>query len=234
MTGISVVMITKNEERAVGGVVRDIQAACPGAEILIVDSSDDRTPAIAASLGARVIRQYPPRGYGRAMNLALRSASGEVVVTLDCDDTYPVGMIGVFAQAVTGDGYDLVDGCRLGNRPEAMPLVNYIANAGFALFASVLFLRRIRDLHSGMRAYRKKMIEKIACDPTKAALPVELLLVPLRLGYKVKTVNIDYRERIGSSTMRPLESAWWTLVRILHSRFAPRERFLKVSGENLI
>ena len=234
MTGISVVMITKNEERAVGGVVRDIQAACPGAEILIVDSSDDRTPAIAASLGARVIRQYPPRGYGRAMNLALRSASGEVVVTLDCDDTYPVGMIGVFARAVIGDGYDLVDGCRLSNRPEAMPLVNYIANAGFALFASVLFLRRIRDLHSGMRAYRKKMIEKIACDPTKAALPVELLLVPLRLGYKVKTVNIDYRERIGSSTMRPVESAWWTLVRILRSRFAPRERFLKVSGENLI
>jgi len=234
MTGISVVMITKNEERAVGRVVRDIQAACPGAEILIVDSSDDRTPAIAASLGARVIRQYPPRGYGRAMNLALRAASGEVVVTLDCDDTYPVGMIGVFARAVIGDGYDLVDGCRLSNRPEAMPLVNYIANAGFALFASVLFLRRIRDLHSGMRAYRKKMIEKIACDPTKAALPVELLLVPLRLGYKVKTVNIDYRERIGSSTMRPVESAWWTLVRILRSRFAPRERFLKVSGENLI
>ena len=56
-------------------------------------------------------------------------------------------------------------------------------------------------------------------DPRGAALPVELLLRPIRLGKRVRVVYIDYRQRLGTSTMRPLQSAWWTLVRILRARF---------------
>ena len=40
------------------------------------------------------------------------------------------------------------------------------------------------------------------------------------MGKKLKVVYIDYRERVGTSTMRPLESAWWTLRRIVGVRFA--------------
>jgi len=86
-------MITKNEEKAISKVVSDVRAALPGAEILIVDSSSDRTAEIAERLGARVIRQFPPQGYGPAMDKALRSNGREVVVTLDCDDTYPGAFI---------------------------------------------------------------------------------------------------------------------------------------------
>ena len=53
-----------------------------------------------------------------------------------------------------------------------------------------------------------------------AALPVELLLRPLKMGKRLKVVYIDYRERIGQTTMRPLESAWWTLRRIVNVRFS--------------
>jgi glycosyltransferase involved in cell wall biosynthesis len=216
---ITVAMITMNEEKAVGTVIRDIRAVVPDAEILIVDSSKDNTPVIAASLGARVIRQFPPEGYGRAMDLALRSASGDVVVTLDCDNTYPAGMIPVLARFVIDEGYDLADGSRLQSKPKAMPLVNYLANWGFAIIASILFLKRITDLHSGMRAYRKTMIDALKYQPNGAALPVELLLRPLKTGCKVKVVYIDYHERLGASTMKPLEGAWWTLKRILSVRF---------------
>ena len=60
---ISVAMITMNEEKAVARVIEDIRDALPGREheIVIVDSSRDATPTIAAGLGARVIRQFPPR-----------------------------------------------------------------------------------------------------------------------------------------------------------------------------
>jgi len=50
----------------------------------------------------------------------------------------------------------------LKGKPKAMPWLNYIANAGFAMLASVLFLRRLSDLHSGMRAYRKSLIEEMS------------------------------------------------------------------------
>lgn len=217
---ISVVMITMNEEKAIRTVVEDIKKAVPDAEILIVDSSRDKTPEIAESLGVKVVRQFPPKGYGPAMDLALRSASGDVVVTLDCDNTYPADKIPELARLVEEEGYDLVDGSRLlRGKSSAMPLINYLANWGFALMASILFFQRVTDLHSGMRAYKKTLIEKLKYTPKGAALPVELLLRPLKMGCKVKVVPIDYFERIGQPTMNPLDSAWWTLKRILQVRF---------------
>ena len=38
----------------------------------------------------KLIRQFPPIGYGPAMTLALRSASNPIIVTLDCDNTYQI------------------------------------------------------------------------------------------------------------------------------------------------
>jgi glycosyltransferase involved in cell wall biosynthesis len=216
---ITVAMITRNEEKAVAKVVRDVQATVPGAEILIVDSSSDQTPQIAEMLGARVIRQLPPRGYGPAMDKALRSSHREVVVTLDCDDTYPVEFIEPMARMVLEEGWDLVDGSRLAGKPEAMPWINFLANWGFAALASLILFRRIRDLHSGMRAYRNSLIASLAYQADGPALPVELLLRPIREGRRVKIINIPYRHRIGDSTMRPLESAWWTWKRIWRIRF---------------
>ena len=87
---VTVSMITLNEERAVGKVINDIRRVVPDAEIFLVDSSKDRTAEIATELGARVFKQFPPKGYGPAMDRAVRDARGDVVVTLDCDDTYPV------------------------------------------------------------------------------------------------------------------------------------------------
>ena len=71
---LTVAMITRNEMGAISKVIGDIRHAVPGAEILVVDSSSDRTAEVAQELGARVIKQFPPRGYGPAMDTALRSA----------------------------------------------------------------------------------------------------------------------------------------------------------------
>jgi glycosyltransferase involved in cell wall biosynthesis len=217
---LTVAMITRNEEKAIGKVLADIRRVVPDADVLVVDSSTDRTAEIAAELGARVIKQFPPRGYGPAMDTALRSGLGQVVVTLDCDDTYPAERIPELARLILDQGYDVVDGSRLQSKPAAMPWLNYLANWGFALMASALFFCRLTDLHSGMRAYRKSVIDGLQYQPRGAALPVELLLRPLKMGKRLKVVFIEYRERIGQTTMRPLESAWWTLRRIVNVRFS--------------
>ena len=41
----------------------------------------------------------------------------------------------------------------------------------------------------------------------------------IKMGCRLKVVFIDYKERIGQTTMRPLQSAWWTLKRIMKVRF---------------
>jgi glycosyltransferase involved in cell wall biosynthesis len=216
--GITVAMITMNEEGAVAKVIQDIRAVVPEAEILIVDSSHDKTAEIASANGAKVIRQFPPCGYGPAMERALREGLGEVIVTLDCDNTYPATKIPELAAGILEQGYDLVDASRLQKKPEAMPWLNYIGNVFFAWLASAFFFRRLTDLHSGMRAYRKTMLDDLSFDAKGAALPVELLLKPIVLGYEVQTVFIDYHERIGESKMQSLDTIWWTFRRIIRVR----------------
>ena len=71
-----------------------------------------------------------------------------------------------------------------------------------------------------MRAYRKSLIDELQYRVDGAALPVELLLRPIKMGKCLKIVNIEYRERIGQTKMRSLETSWWTLRRILTVRFS--------------
>jgi glycosyltransferase involved in cell wall biosynthesis len=226
---ISVAMITLNEEKAVALVIEDICDALHGREyeIVIVDSSSDATPTIAMAQGARVLRQFPPQGYGRAMNRVLQESEGDVVVTLDCDGTYPVEAIASLADMVLADEYDLVNASRLERRPAAMPLANYLANRLFALTGWLATGVRSTDLHSGMRAYSRRVIQEVEVDPNGPALPVELLLKPALCGFRVREVFIPYGKRIGETTLHRWSSTVWTFRRILRlalSRFSSQPK----------
>lgn len=214
---LTVSMITMNEEGAVEKVVNDIRRVAPDAEIFIVDSSRDRTAEIAQELGCRVFKQFPPKGYGPAMDRAVRDASGDVVITLDCDDTYPVEAIPTLMSLVEG-GFDLVNTTRTSRRPKAMPLANYFANRVFAFTAWLLHGIKTTDVHSGMRAYRKSMLEQVAWDPNGPALPVDMMIVPYRMGFRVTEVPIKYRERIGATTLHRFDSTMWTFKRLWRAR----------------
>ena len=214
---LTVSMITMNEEKAVAKVIHDIRRVAPDAEVLLVDSSKDRTAEIAQELGARVIKQFPPQGYGPAMDRAVREAHGDVVITLDCDDTYPVEAIPELMKYID-EGYDLVNTTRTWRRPKAMPFANFLANRLFALGARVLHGLKTTDVHSGMRAYRKTMIDKVQWTAKGPALPVDMYVIPHRMGFRIKEIPIDYRERIGETTLHRWSSTVWTFKRLWNAR----------------
>ena len=215
---LTVSMITLDEEGAVAKVVEDIRRVAPDAEIFLVDSSRDRTAEIAQELGCRVFKQFPPKGYGPAMERAVRDAAGDVVITLDCDDTYPVEVIPKLVSMVENDGWDLVNATRLATRPKAMPFSNYLANRVFAWTARLLHGIKTTDMHSGMRAYRKSMLDRVKWDPNGPALPVDMLVIPYRMGFRVTDIPIEYRERIGASTLQRFKSTVWTFKRLWRAR----------------
>ena len=56
---VSIVMISMNEEGAIKNVLQDISKDAPGAEIVLVDSSKDKTPQIAKKFKqVKLIRQF--------------------------------------------------------------------------------------------------------------------------------------------------------------------------------
>jgi len=160
------------------------------------------------------VRQFPPQGYGRAMARALSEGRGDVVITLDCDDTYPADRIPELARMVLSGDTDLVNASRLESKPASMPFPNYLANWLFAFVSWILLGVKTTDVHSGMRAYRRTMLEKLTFDPNGPALPVDLLMKPALLGYRISEVFIPYRDRIGVTTLKKWESTLWTFRRI--------------------
>ncbi len=201
-TDVAVVMGAYNEEAAVGSVLDDIARVTNGAaDVTIVDSSTDRTPEIARKKGASVISQ-PPRGYGEAVREAILAPDRPVIVTTDCDATYPMEAIPRLLGWINC-GYDVVSGDRLYQGADAMPRVNKWGNAGFALLSSLLVGRRLHDVTTGMRAYRREVVRDIEWTEN-TGLSAELLLRPVSRGYQVREEPIEYRERAGETTLDPL------------------------------
>jgi glycosyltransferase involved in cell wall biosynthesis len=198
---LTVVMGTYNEEKAIGTVLADIDSVTDGrASVVCVDGSDDRTPEIAREHGARVIEQEP-QGYGVAVRAAVLAADRPVVVTTDCDDTYPMEELPRFLDLIN-DGADVVSGDRISAGADAMPALNRAGNRAFALLASGLLGRRVRDTTTGMRAYRREVIQSIAWTEN-TGLSAELLMRPVMRGYDVREVQIPYRERKGETKLDP-------------------------------
>src|SRR6202007_1566212 len=87
-----------------------IAASGARVEILIIDSSTDRTPQIAHDSGARVLR-VPKRGLGRAYIDAIPYIRGRFVIMGDADCTYDFREITPFIDALRG-GAEYVMGSR--------------------------------------------------------------------------------------------------------------------------
>ena len=210
---VSIVMITLNEEKAIAKVITDSQRSLPGAEVIVVDGSSDATPEIAAGLGARVIRE-PGGGAAPALLAALQAPERPIVVTVDADDTYPAEIFPELVHHVRA-GFDVAGTDRLGTRPPpSMPTANWLANITFGLVASARARRRVKDVHSGQRAYRRSLIDEFDWDISGPALPVDLIFWPAMSGCRISEVTIPYRERIGATTLSRWASGKMTMRRL--------------------
>lgn len=214
---VAVVMITRNEQEGVAKVISDAQRALPGAEVIVVDGSEDATPERARSAGAVVIRE-PGGGFGPALHAALLAPARPIVATVDADDTYPASVFPTLVQLIR-EGWDVAGTDRLGRRrPKTMPLSNWLANKAFSWLASLRAGVQLRDVHSGQRAYRAEVLRAFDWDYRGLAFPVDLVLWPALSGMRVTEIPIEYRERIGITTLRRWESGKATLRRLLRRR----------------
>lgn len=209
---VAVVMITRNEERAVRKVIEDARRALPGAEVFVIDGSEDRTPDIARQAGATVIRE-PGGGFGPALHAALMAPDRPIIVTVDADDTYPATAYPTLVRLVR-EGRDVAGTDRLGGWPRAMPVANWVANQVFSGIASLRVRKRLRDVHSGQRAYRTEVVRSFDWDYRGLAFPVDLLLWPALAGFDVVEIPIAYTERIGETKLRRWPSTKATFRRL--------------------
>jgi glycosyltransferase involved in cell wall biosynthesis len=104
---VLVVVPAHDEHEALPGVLREIHAALPGVDVLVVDDgSRDGSGAVAAAHGATVLTHPQNRGYGAALVSGYRHAiehGYDLVLTIDGDGQHDPADARLFEAAGTAD-----------------------------------------------------------------------------------------------------------------------------------
>src|SRR6185295_15367111 len=154
---ITVIIPCLNEEQGIAKVLNAMPDFVD--EVIVVDNnSTDRTSEVAASLGAKVIREEE-RGYGRSYKRGFSCASCDVIVTLDGDHSYPVDAISYLLEAFLHLQVDFLNASRFPVRDaRAMSLKHKLGNLALSLAMSVLYFHWVRDSQSGMWVLRREIV----------------------------------------------------------------------------
>ncbi|HEY6195922.1 MAG TPA: glycosyltransferase family 2 protein [Candidatus Eisenbacteria bacterium] len=215
---LSLVIPCYNEEEG----VREVIGRCPREidEIVVVDNnSTDRTAEVARSLGAVVVSERKP-GYGAAYKAGLRAATGDVVVTLDGDGTYPPEAIPGLVDTLVEKRWDFLSACRfpLADR-RAMSFTNRFGNWVLTATAMALFWQPIRDSQSGMWVFKRALLDRLRVTSDGMPFSQEIKLEAILRGFRFGEKHIAYGARIGEVKLQKWRDGWLNLSFLFRKRF---------------
>jgi glycosyltransferase involved in cell wall biosynthesis len=228
MTTLSVVIPAYNEEDGIADIAHRVLAVKPqlcavgvdNLELLVVDDgSKDRTVEIARSIeGVRLIQHPQNKGYGGALKTGFSQASGELIGFLDADGTYPPEYFPKLCQAAL-NGVELVIGSRMAGAESQMPMTRRVGNFFFANLLSLVGRQRVTDSASGMRVFRREIMERMYPLPDGLNLTPVMSTRAVHERIKIAEIPIPYSERLGRSKLSVvhdgslfLQSIIWTAL----------------------
>ena len=202
---IAVVIPAFNEEGAVQATVEDVRRALDGArvshEIIVVnDGSSDNTVVAARASGARVVNFTDNGGYGHALKAGIAASDSDLVAILDADGTYPPEALPAMIQMAALS--DMVVGDR-GPGMTNVPFVRRPAKWILKVLASILARRKINDVNSGLRVFRRPALERfVPLLPDGYSFTTTITLCMLASNLTVVYYPIHYGQRIGHSKIK--------------------------------
>jgi len=230
MIDVSVVIPTKNEEFSIGVCIEKIinvfEKNKINGEIIVSDSSSDRTPEIAASLGAKVVS--PDKlGYGYAYRYGFKHATGEYIVMGDADNTYDFSLIPDLIYPLKNGTADFVIGSRFKGKimKGAMPVLHqYIGNPVLTGFLNQFFGAKVSDAHCGLRAFSKCALDRMRLASDGMEFASEMIIEAVRNSLRIAEVPITYYPRMGDSKLGSFKDGWRHLKFML--LYAPKYLYL--------
>lgn len=221
---ITVIIPCLNEEQGIEQILRAMPEFVD--ETIVVDNnSTDGTAKIAESLGAKVIREEV-RGYGRSYKRGFANASGDLIVTLDGDHSYPVDALSYLLEAFLHLDVDFLNASRFPVRQaRAMSFKHKLGNLVLSLAMSILYLRWVRDSQSGMWVLRRKILDKMRLESDGMAFSEEIKIEALKNSrIRFGEIAIQYTSRLGEIKLNPWRDGFYNLFFLVKKRFTPRRK----------
>ena len=233
---VSLVVPAYNEEATIAHVVEEFRTEPHLDEIVVVDNNcKDRTAALAAAAGARVVRETRP-GYGSALLAGMAAAKGDILVLTEADGSFR-------ARDVVKLLVYLEDaGMVLGTRTTRQMLdqgANMRAflrwgNVFMAKWLQLCWLRpsepRFTDVGCTFRALTRATFDRIRgrLRETGPAFSPEMMCAALQARCRVIEVPVTYSPRLGGESKhsdtfaRQARTAWKMFRTICRKRFLER------------
>jgi len=201
---ISVVIPCYNEEGGIAEVIPTLPDFID--EILVVDNnSTDCTAEVAKSLDARVVHA-PEQGYGCAYKKGLPAATGDLIVTMDGDGTYPAHAISYLLDVLLIDDLDFVSAARIPVQWAHCPnmIKRYFGNIALSVMTCLLFGIRLRDSQSGMWVFKKDILDRIRVISDGMPFSEEFKIRAFKhdsINAREVPVQFKYITRVGDSKL---------------------------------
>lgn len=204
---LSIVIPARDEEGCIASTVEHLHLELrlhnvPHEIIVVDDGSSDSTAAIVIALSeripeARLVKNGPPHGFGRAIIAGLNQMSGDAVVVMMADESDDCRDVVRYWNKLN-EGWDAVFGSRFmkGGGVIDYPWLKLRLNRLANLFIRALFGISLKDTTNAFKAYRRTVIE--GSRPMLAAhfnLTVEMPLKAIIRGYSWTVIPITWRNR---------------------------------------
>lgn len=217
---ITVIIPCLNEEQGIEQVLKRMPEFVD--QVIVVDNgSTDRTSEVAHSFGAEVIREEV-RGYGRSYKKGFSNATGDIIVTLDGDHSYPPDAISYLLEAFLHLDVDFLNASRFPVRDrEAMSLKHKFGNLVLSVAMSLLYFRWVRDSQSGMWVFRRSILKGMKLVSDGMAFSEEIKIEALKNRHiRFAEISIQYSSRLGEIKLNPWRDGINNLLFLIRKRFS--------------
>lgn len=196
------VMPAYNAAQTLERTVADIPPGTVDEIVLVDDCSRDSTANLARRMGLKVIVHEKNKGYGGNQKTCYKLAlelGADYVVMIHPDYQYDSRVVGAAVDFLRLGICDVILGSRVRTRQEAlaggMPVWKYIANRALTTIENIALGQNLGDFHSGFRAYRREVLEKIPFDKNTDdfAFDSQFLAQAVHFGFKVGDIPVPVR-----------------------------------------
>jgi glycosyltransferase involved in cell wall biosynthesis len=161
------------------------------------------------------------RGYGRAYKKGFAGATGDIIVTLDGDHSYPPDAISYLLEAFLHLEVDFLNASRFPVRDRrAMSLKHKLGNLALSLAMSILYFRWVRDSQSGMWVLRRSILDRMSLESDSMAFSEEIKIEALKdPRIRFAEIPVQYSSRLGEIKLNPWKDGVYNLMFLIRKRF---------------
>src|SRR3989338_7374896 len=166
-------------------------------EIIIVDDcSTDGTKEILKKLKRHKVYFHEKNlGKGAALRKGFMHASGEIIITQDADLEYNPEDYPIILEPLMSNKSDIVYGSRFLGKHNPRYRLFYYGNKILSLFTSVIYGKKVTDMETGYKAFRRSILKGINIISNGFGFEPEFTAKVLNKGYKIIEVPVRYKCR---------------------------------------